>query len=167
MKYLILGATGYIGGSVARRLVEDGHDVVGLARSPRAERDLRARGCSALRAQLSETRELARAAARVDGVVALSREAEGVAPNLPAVSHALVGALAGSRKPLLFTSGASIYAVNGDVLFHEGGARLGLWWPGPSSRSGRSSPARSGTSARSSCVRASRTAGPAAASCST
>lgn len=39
-KILILGATGNIGSSVTRELVRRGHEVYGLARSPRAERVL-------------------------------------------------------------------------------------------------------------------------------
>jgi uncharacterized protein YbjT (DUF2867 family) len=34
MKILVTGATGYIGGSIAKRLVDEGHEVFGLVRDP-------------------------------------------------------------------------------------------------------------------------------------
>jgi uncharacterized protein YbjT (DUF2867 family) len=34
MKIFITGATGYIGGSIAKKLVTDGHQVHGLVRNP-------------------------------------------------------------------------------------------------------------------------------------
>lgn len=44
MKYFVTGATGFIGGRVARQLVAGGHEVVALARSPEKANDLAALG---------------------------------------------------------------------------------------------------------------------------
>jgi nucleoside-diphosphate-sugar epimerase len=44
LKYLVTGATGFIGGRVARALVADGHQVITIARDPSRARDLRALG---------------------------------------------------------------------------------------------------------------------------
>lgn len=44
MKYFITGATGFIGGRLARRLVADGHRVVALVRNPEKAQDLAALG---------------------------------------------------------------------------------------------------------------------------
>lgn len=44
MRYFITGATGFIGGHLARQLRRDGHDVVALVRSPAAAGDLSALG---------------------------------------------------------------------------------------------------------------------------
>jgi NAD(P)-dependent dehydrogenase (short-subunit alcohol dehydrogenase family) len=38
MKVFVTGATGYIGGSIAERLVASGHDVAGLVRSQEQEK---------------------------------------------------------------------------------------------------------------------------------
>lgn len=44
MKYFVTGATGFIGGRLSRRLVEQGHEVIALARSPNKAQDLTAAG---------------------------------------------------------------------------------------------------------------------------
>jgi nucleoside-diphosphate-sugar epimerase len=44
MKYFVTGATGFIGGRVARQLIEGGHEVVALARSPEKANGLAAQG---------------------------------------------------------------------------------------------------------------------------
>lgn len=44
MRYFITGATGFVGGSLARRLLDQGHDVVAIVRSPEKAADLAARG---------------------------------------------------------------------------------------------------------------------------
>ncbi len=44
MKYFVTGATGFIGGQVARQLVDGGHEVIALVRSPEKAKDLAALG---------------------------------------------------------------------------------------------------------------------------
>ena len=48
MKVFVTGATGYIGGSVSTRLLEQGHEVIGLARSAEAAAGLKQRGIEPL-----------------------------------------------------------------------------------------------------------------------
>jgi uncharacterized protein YbjT (DUF2867 family) len=48
MKVFVTGATGYIGGSVSTKLLENGHEVIGLARSAEAAVALKKRGIEPL-----------------------------------------------------------------------------------------------------------------------
>ncbi len=40
MKYFVTGATGFVGGNVARQLVEQGHEVVVSVRTPSKAKEL-------------------------------------------------------------------------------------------------------------------------------
>jgi uncharacterized protein YbjT (DUF2867 family) len=44
MKYFVTGATGFVGGHVARQLVADGHEVVVVVRNPVKADDLKKLG---------------------------------------------------------------------------------------------------------------------------
>lgn len=102
MKYFITGAGGYIGGSVAARLMTQGHQVTGLVRDPAKARMLRAMGIEPVLGSLDDHEVLSRAARDADGVVNTAN-----ADHLPSV-QVLLEALAGSGKPLLHTSGSSL-----------------------------------------------------------
>jgi uncharacterized protein YbjT (DUF2867 family) len=54
----VAGSTGYIGGLLCRRLLEDGHDVRALARDPDRAADLKAAGCEVRRADVLEPETL-------------------------------------------------------------------------------------------------------------
>jgi uncharacterized protein YbjT (DUF2867 family) len=62
----VAGATGYIGDLLARRLVEDGEEVVALARSPEKAEDLAAAGCEVRRADVLDPDTLGPALEGVD-----------------------------------------------------------------------------------------------------
>lgn len=98
----LTGATGYIGGSVALRLAEAGHRVRGLVRSAEAAAFLDARGMEPVLGSLDDTALLTREARCSDGVVHTAS-----ADHAPSV-HALIAGLAGSSKPFVHTSGASV-----------------------------------------------------------
>ena len=104
MMVFVTGASGYIGGSIAARLVAAGHRVTGLTRSPEKAEALRVRGIEPVVGSLDEADLLAQAARRADAVVnAASSDHRGAA-------EALLDALAGSDKPFLHTSGTSVVA---------------------------------------------------------
>ena len=105
MKIFMTGATGYIGGSVAERLMREGHTIAGLVRSESGAEELRKRGIRPVPGSLDNSDVIARA----------SREAEAVVDTAEAnhagVVEAIASALRGSGKPFLHTSGSGIVAT--------------------------------------------------------
>ncbi|WP_433444987.1 NAD-dependent epimerase/dehydratase family protein [Nonomuraea sp. CA-141351] len=106
MRVFVTGATGYIGGSVADRMLRDGHQVTGLVRSPDKARMLERIGVTPVLGTLDDQVLLAEQAQAADAVVnAADSDHRGAV-------EALVEALAGSGKPLLHTSGSSIVGTD-------------------------------------------------------
>jgi nucleoside-diphosphate-sugar epimerase len=104
VRIFILGATGYIGGSVAVRLVADGHQVTGLVRADdRADR-LRTFGIEPVRGALSDLSLIAEAARRAEVVISAANADDWM------VAETLAGVLAGSGKTFIHTSGTSVLA---------------------------------------------------------
>lgn len=103
---LIIGATGFVGGSLARHLAADGHRISGLARSAEAAARLQAEDVHAVAGDLDGDLDVVvKAAWDADAViyaaqVAFERE--------PAVLGHLCRALAGSGKTLIFLSGTGV-----------------------------------------------------------
>lgn len=69
VKILVLGATGFIGGAVARRLIERGDALSVLVRSDEAEAEWSARGATVTRGELGDPRSIADAAEGCDAVI--------------------------------------------------------------------------------------------------
>ena len=68
MKAFVTGATGFIGGHVARMLRERGDDVVALVRSPEKAGELRDLGCELIEGDLSSVDAIGRGAEGADAV---------------------------------------------------------------------------------------------------
>src|SRR5688500_20405995 len=68
MKYLVTGATGFIGGRVARQLVEAGHQVITVARNPDRAGDLRELGVEVHMGDITDKDSLRAPMTGVDGV---------------------------------------------------------------------------------------------------
>ncbi|WP_050436171.1 NAD-dependent epimerase/dehydratase family protein [Chondromyces crocatus] len=105
---LITGATGYIGGSVAQRLVQDGFEVVALVRRSEDVARLEARGLKPQVGSLDDGALLARLASEADLVVNTADS------DHRSTLEALLGALRGTGKRLVHTSGSSIVADHAD-----------------------------------------------------
>ena len=69
MKVFLTGATGFIGGNVARQLCERGDDVVCLVRSPRKGKSLADLGCALVAGDLSDVETLRKGMEGCDGVI--------------------------------------------------------------------------------------------------
>lgn len=112
MNIFITGATGYIGGSVAARLLERGHTVSGLVRSKEKADRLLKLGVEPVLGDLDDAALLHAAASGADAVINTASS-----DHRPAV-EAMLGGLEGSGKPFLHTSGAGKMSDNvaGEVL---------------------------------------------------
>jgi nucleoside-diphosphate-sugar epimerase len=111
MKVFITGATGYIGGSVANRLLEAGHEVIGLARSDDAAAALKKRGIEPLAGDLNAYTPIVGVTKRVDAVINAANSDNAF------IVHALLTGLKGSGKTLIQTSGSSVVGAydNGEA----------------------------------------------------
>jgi nucleoside-diphosphate-sugar epimerase len=68
MRYFVTGATGFVGGRVARQLRADGHEVVAIARTPGKARDLVALGVDVRAGDVTDLESLRDPMRGVDGV---------------------------------------------------------------------------------------------------
>ncbi|MBC7809777.1 MAG: NAD-dependent epimerase/dehydratase family protein [Burkholderiales bacterium] len=68
MKYFITGATGFVGGHVARQLIEGGHVVIALARNPAKASDLTALGVTVVPGDITDKASMREPMTGVDGV---------------------------------------------------------------------------------------------------
>jgi nucleoside-diphosphate-sugar epimerase len=115
MKVFVTGAAGYIGGSVAAGLIGAGHRVTGLVRSQARASEVREHGIEPVLGTLADLALLERAAREADAVINAANSDE-----RPAV-QAMLGALAGTGRAFLHTSGSSIV---GDLAGGEPGGKV-------------------------------------------
>lgn len=118
MNVFIIGATGYIGGSIAAKLVAGGHRVSGLTRTNEGAAKLRAAGIEPVAGQMIDGHILREAAAHADAVInaANSDDANVVESLLPS--------LHGTGKTFMQTSGSSAIGDRAvgeasERVFHE------------------------------------------------
>ncbi len=102
MKIFCTGASGYIGGSVAAKLVAEGHDVSGLARSKIAAKMIEQIGATPIYGSLDDGNVLRSAAEQADMVVNCAN-----ADHRGAV-ETMLEAMRGSGKKFIHTSGSSL-----------------------------------------------------------
>ncbi len=102
MKVFLTGATGYIGGSLAHRLLAEGSELHALVRDEAKAAALAQRGITPVLGTLDDAPLLSAQAQGADAVINAASSDHGVAVD------ALLAGLAGSGKALLHTSGSSV-----------------------------------------------------------
>jgi nucleoside-diphosphate-sugar epimerase len=121
MRVFVTGASGHLGSALIPELLENGHQVTGLARSDQSAAVLAAAGAEAFRGDLDDLDGLRAAAAAADGVVHLAFKHEAmmsgdyliaIADDLKAI-EAMAAGLEGSGKPFVGTGGTLMLAFSG------------------------------------------------------
>jgi nucleoside-diphosphate-sugar epimerase len=116
MRVFVTGATGFIGSRVVKELIAAGHQVLGLARSEERAKELAGTGAEVLVGDVENLESLKRGAAKADGVIHLAfvhdftKFKENCEIDRRAIG-ALADVLAGSKRPLLITSGTGMGAT--------------------------------------------------------
>ncbi len=121
MRVLVTGASGHIASAVIPELVDNGHQVVGLARSDASAEAVAALGAEVRRGDLDDLDGLGAAAAEADGVIHLAFKHEAMSSGdfMGAVGSDLVAtraigeALVGTDKPFITTGGTLMLAMAG------------------------------------------------------
>ncbi|WP_426477397.1 NAD-dependent epimerase/dehydratase family protein [Chryseobacterium sp. CBSDS_008] len=103
-KILITGITGYIGGSIAKKLLDRNYEVTGLVRNEAHVQELESLGIKTIIGNIHNEDVIKTAVAEVDAVIHNADSAD----DAYAVDN-FIKAMEGSHKTFIFTSGSAIF----------------------------------------------------------
>jgi nucleoside-diphosphate-sugar epimerase len=130
MKAFVTGATGFIGGRLARKLRERGDEVVSLVRSPDKAQSLAAQGCELVEGDLSTSRQdLAQAMAGCDAVfhvaavykvgIPKSERAAMFEANVGGTERVLDAAVDAGVRRIVYVSTVGVFGNTGGQVVDE------------------------------------------------
>lgn len=127
MRYAITGATGFIGGVLARQLRDAGQDVVALARDPRRAGALTNLGVTLVRGDLDNPRALNKLCDGADGLfhvagwykIGSKQPAQGWRINVEGTRHALAAADRARVPRVVYTSTLAVNSDTGGRIVDE------------------------------------------------
>jgi dihydroflavonol-4-reductase len=129
VRAFVTGATGFIGGHVARKLRERGDDVVALVRSPDKAQDLRDQGVELVEGDLSSEDAIRRGAEGADAVFHIGAiykvgikksEQEGLwDANVRGTERVLDAAYEGGARRIVYTSTVNVFGNTGGQTVDE------------------------------------------------
>jgi nucleoside-diphosphate-sugar epimerase len=120
MRVFVTGASGFIGSAVVQELLNNGYQVLGLARSDQSAQAIEKMGAEVHRGDVSDTDSLVRGTENSDGVLHLgfihdfSKFKENCEIDRKAIL-AMGEVLKGSNRPLIVSSGVGVLAGSGTV----------------------------------------------------
>ncbi len=135
MKYLVTGASGFIGGCLARQLVQAGHEVVALARNPNRAADLIASGITVRPGDIRHKPSLRAPMSGVDGVfhlaawyrIGVRNRQAAYETNVQGTRHVLETARDLGIPRIVYTSTVAVFSDTGGRRVDEAFRHNGPW----------------------------------------
>ena len=135
MKYLVTGASGFIGGCLARQLLRAGHEVAALVRNPEAAGDLAAAGVSIHQGDIRDQSSLRVPLSGVDGLfhlaawyrIGVKDRGEAYRINVEGTRNVLETARELGVPRIVYTSTVAVSSDTGGRLVDEGFRHQGPW----------------------------------------